>query len=174
MTFNSFSLVDLLSFLTDCEDRLWKILSLLSQMHVIFLASTELIVKLKVMKRISLFLAICLVSLSSFAQSADKGLIKGQILNATNNEAFSMVNVAVFSLPDSVLVTGSASNDAGYFELKNIEYGTYLLKISFVGYDTREINCELSSLNSEFDAGIITLRESAQKIGDVEIVTAKP
>ena len=126
------------------------------------------------MKRISLFLAICLVSLSSFAQSADKGLIKGQILNATNNEAFSMVNVAVFSLPDSVLVTGSASNDAGYFELKNIEYGTYLLKISFVGYDTREINCELSSLNSEFDAGIITLRESAQKIGDVEIVTAKP
>lgn len=132
------------------------------------------------MKRLSLllmilFLMIFSICLSGFAQSnSDKGSVKGKIINSSNNEAFAMVNVAVLNSPDSTLVTGSASDDNGVFEISGLEFATYIVKISFVGFDSQYFSVTPSLENPSSDLGMVTLKESTQVIGGVEIVTAKP
>lgn len=127
------------------------------------------------MKRFSLFLISLTICLGGFAQNtSSKGSIKGKIMNASNNEVFAMVNVAVLSLPDSTLISGSASDENGEFDISKLNLNTYLVKISFVGFDSHITSCELTTNQPDIDLGTITLRESAQVIGGVEVVTAKP
>ena len=127
------------------------------------------------MKRFNFLLILMTLGLFSFTmQSIGQGTVKGKIINATNQEAFVMVNVAVLSLPDSALVSGTASNEDGLFELKDLENGQYLLKISFVGFNTRMSPFEISDSRKLADTGNVVMTEAAQSIGGVEIVTAKP
>ncbi len=125
------------------------------------------------MKRLTSLLFFCCLSLLSFAQ-VNTGTISGKIMNATNNEAFPMVNVAIVSLPDSALIAGEATNDTGEFAIQKLDFGDYLVHISFVGFETQVLRCTLSASAPDSNQGTITLNEAAKEIGGVEIVTAKP
>lgn len=126
------------------------------------------------MKRISLIVLIAFLSFALYAQTAPKGRIIGKVMNTSTNEAFEMANIAVVSLPDSALVTGAASSGEGIFEINNLDFGSYMVAVSFVGFDTQSFSIELTASQSSKDMGTISLIESAQEIGGVEIVTAKP
>lgn len=76
----------------------------------------------------------------SFAQ--DTGLIVGKILDKDlDNMPLAFANV---SLKDASL---SATSDlSGTFLLENLKDGKYILVCSFPGYETKEIEVEVSSL----------------------------
>ncbi len=127
------------------------------------------------MKTKNYLLSLISIALLSFTiQGYGQGVIKGKVINSTNQETFAMVNVAVMNLPDSSLVTGSATDENGVFEIKGLKTGQYLLKVSFVGFNTKMAPFEITDEKSEVDAGEIVLTEASQTIGSVEVVTAKP
>lgn len=111
--------------------------------------------------------------LSSYAQN-NEGLVKGKIVNATDNSAFSNVNVALYSLPDTALVTGTASQADGTFKIEKVAWGDYIMVIKFIGFKPVVKKFSLSASSPEYDTGDIVLAESAQELDGVEIVTAKP
>lgn len=102
------------------------------------------------------------------------GAVRGKIIHKATAEAIPTVNVAVYSLPDTVLITGAATDENGVFLLEGIAEGTYLMRVSYIGFMPQEIPFEISSAQPDFDAGTIELSEAARLIGDVEVVTAKP
>ncbi len=78
--------------------------------------------------------------------------------------------------PDSSMVTGVTTNEAGRFLLENVKGGNYLLQISFIGYQK-----EYRTLNvpGQSDLGEIALSENVNKLKEVvvegrrELVEAK-
>ena len=116
------------------------------------------------MQRITLILLISLMcfSLKSFAQT-NEGLVKGKIINATNNEAFANVNVALYSMPDTILVTGTASKVDGSFTIEKVSWGDYLMVIKYIGFAPQLRTFSLSSSSSVYDTGDLILAEVAQE-----------
>ena len=127
------------------------------------------------MKKVIINLAILLsgFGICSFGQSGS-GTVNGKIINASNNEVFSNVNVALYSMPDTILVTGTASQPDGTFKIEKVGWGDYMMVSKFVGFTPDIELFSLSNSNPVFNAGDITLHESAQELEGVEIVTAKP
>lgn len=72
--------------------------------------------------------------LHSFALSAQ---ISGKVTNP-KAEAVPFANVVLLSATDSTIITGASTNESGAFQLNPASEGTYLLRISSIGYRTYE------------------------------------
>lgn len=105
---------------------------------------------------------------------AQTGTIKGTLIHASDDSAFEQVNVALYSLPDSSLITGTATGPDGSFTIGPVATGTYYLIARFVGFTPYNRNITLTADQPSFDAGTIRLVESTQELEGVEVVTAKP
>jgi len=101
------------------------------------------------MKRIVLLSLVMLFFYSYlFSQFQLSGIVKNQA-----NEFLTGANVFIEGS-----LNGTSTNTKGEFILKNLQKGTYNLKISFIGYETQNINVEISQTqtidivleNSEF------------------------
>jgi len=64
--------------------------------------------------------------------------IQGRVAD-TNNQPIEFANVALYALPDSVLVTGTITDKNGEFSLTANDIGNAFLKISFIGYETQVV-----------------------------------
>lgn len=88
------------------------------------------------MKKI-LFLGLLFCSVGLFSQN--QGSIKGTVMDkAMNNEPLLMANIQIKG-QDAVI----QSNFHGNFEISDISAGTHTLVISYLGYETEEMNIEI-------------------------------
>lgn len=62
--------------------------------------------------------------------------IKGTVTDADNNP-IEFANVAIYSLPDSALLSGTMTDELGVFSLSMDNSANKLLRISFIGYETQ-------------------------------------
>lgn len=84
--------------------------------------------------------------------------LSGKIIESASESPLEYANIVVFSLPDSVFVTGTTSNEEGIFQLNNMNRGRYLLKISYIGFEEQLTQVDVSS--NPIDLGEIRLDES--------------
>jgi hypothetical protein len=88
-------------------------------------------------------------------------------LHDRNRAPIPFANVALYSVADSLLVTGAASNETGQFTL-NAEPGSYFIKITFLSYKEKVIqNIHLN--NEPVSLGTITLEENAELLNEVVV-----
>ncbi|MFY9172628.1 outer membrane beta-barrel protein [Petrimonas mucosa] len=65
------------------------------------------------------------------------GQIKGTVIDTESNP-IPFANVAIYTLPDTTLITGTTTNEQGSFMLNTDNISSdALLRISFIGYETR-------------------------------------
>ena len=64
--------------------------------------------------------------------------IKGVVSDLDNNP-IEFANVAVYSLPDSTLITGTTTDKSGAFLLDEDNSADKLLRVSFIGYETQTL-----------------------------------
>ena len=85
------------------------------------------------MKKI--YLIVLAIATLSFHSSAQKisGSVKGILQDSASASTLSDATVSVMSLPDSSLVSFTLTSNAGFFEIKNLAAGDYVLVSSFVG-----------------------------------------
>ena len=101
----------------------------------------------------------------SQAQTAKlTGIISDQISGIPIQYA----NVALCLEQDSLFIHGCISDERGRFELTNIAYGTYSLKVSFIGYDSYEMNNLLID-KKQLDIGQISMGISQQNLEEIEV-----
>lgn len=79
----------------------------------------------------------------------------------TQNQLIEFANVALYSLPDSTLVTGTVTNQAGEFSLSPNGVKEAFLKISFIGYET-----QIVPATSEQN---IVLKDDSKVLGEVVV-----
>ena len=93
--------------------------------------------------RISFLLIICLfTTLQLLAQTAS---LSGRVTDADTNEALARATVQLYRIgKDTTFVGGSYSNAQGQFTL-NGAAGSYMLRISFLGYKPVEQHIRLTA-----------------------------
>jgi outer membrane receptor protein involved in Fe transport len=115
---------------------------------------------------VSLFF--CLFPALAFAQ----GKVNGKLTDNKKNK----LGYATVTLlrPDSTVVNGSLSDDNGNFELENIPYGNYILRINALGVSTMFIgDVNLSEGKPVKNLGTVTLALSSKALDEVEITGEK-
>ena len=127
------------------------------------------------MKKIILLGIMALSILSVFSQS--KGIkVTGCVIEKESKEPVFQANVQMLNLPDSVYVTGAASDEKGMFTLPlpDVTSGKYLLKISYVGYKNKFIPIQLSSSTPKKDMGKVELETDAILMKETVITAQVP
>lgn len=84
------------------------------------------------MQKILFSLILCGLILPLSAQ------IKGTVSDINSNP-IEFANVAIYSLPDSTLITGTTTNEFGAFEISTDNSDDKLLRVSFIGYETQTL-----------------------------------
>ncbi len=110
------------------------------------------------------------------AQSSDdKGRIIGEVIAAENEDPLSGATVALRNPADSSLVTGTTTDSTGAFALGNIPYGTYTLRISFIGFaTTRLTDIRITRTQPTRDLETITLSARTAQMDEVTVSAERP
>jgi len=96
-----------------------------------------------------------------------KYAIKGIIIDQASKNGLEYATVKLLNLPDSTLVTGTISNESGFFELNPENNGNYLIEIYFIGYDKHIQELSVTNENSKIDLGEIKIHPSSSEIEEV-------
>ncbi|HZH65657.1 MAG TPA: outer membrane beta-barrel protein [Flavisolibacter sp.] len=126
------------------------------------------------MKRIYFALvALIALSLTSSAQKVS-GTVKGTLQDSTSASLLGDATVSVMSLPDSSLISFTLTRSNGYFEIKNLASGNYLLVASFSGLQTHRKAFSLSAEKATEDFGTIKMDRAYKSLQEVVITDESP
>lgn len=109
----------------------------------------------------------CIFSVLAIAQDA---VVSGQVLDQ-NNLPLPFVNVLLTDANDVTSVKGASTDEAGKFTITGLYFKAYILKASFLGYEsfTNTITINSSGLDQ-----IIVLKPSAENLDEVVLSAKKP
>ena len=116
------------------------------------------------------FTLIILLGITVSATLGQKFSIKGQVTD-TLSSALPSSTVMLLNLKDSSLVNFGVSDSKGYFEIKNVNKGEYLLKITFVGYAnyTKRITTPTDAAVPVIEVGRIKMAPQARQLDEVVV-----
>ena len=116
--------------------------------------------------RLGFFNLLCLISLISYAQNLS---ITGKVVGSEQNP-ISFANVVLYNMDDT-FVKGTSTNDDGTFKLDQISEGSYLIKISFIGFNPFS---KTITLEKDLQIETIILSEDSEALEEVTITAKKP
>ena len=112
------------------------------------------------------FVLLVMCSVSALAQ---KSTVTGTIMDGGLNEPLPGAAVVLLNPKDSTQVTGVVSDVNGKVNMPVSKYGTYIMRISYMGYVTQYRNITLSKNNKTHDLGTITLAEDAKVMKEAQV-----
>ncbi|NNC50675.1 MAG: TonB-dependent receptor [Flaviramulus sp.] len=115
-------------------------------------------------------LCVYLFFLFSFIGFTQEYKITGKLIDV-ENKPIAYANVVLLEHDTSSLIEGTTTNDFGEFEINNIKVGSYILKISFLGYV--EFTNQLD-ISNDINLNHIILKDDLQELEGVTIFAKKP
>ncbi|HLP03802.1 MAG TPA: outer membrane beta-barrel family protein [Paludibacter sp.] len=115
------------------------------------------------MKKIASILLLYLLASPLFASE-----IKGKIVDAATNQPLDFATVAIFKQNDEAPLAGVSTDRNGNFSIPPVSDGKYVLRVSFVGYNT--LNLPVLVAGKELNAGTLKLTESTKHLSEVQIL----
>ena len=115
------------------------------------------------------FLLLLVGVLAPLCAAMAQGSVRGKVVDKATGEAVEFVNV-VASLKGSDNITGGVITDAdGAFRIEGLGYGSYVLTVSYIGYQstTREFTLSAQAKSAHFKQ--IAIEEDNQMLGEVEV-----
>ncbi len=105
---------------------------------------------------------------------AQQGGVRGKVVDARSGENIEYANVALLRASDSSLVNGSVSESNGSFSL-TAPYGRYVLRVTFMGYDTyyRSEALVLNDKHRDVNVGKVLLKMSGTMMEAVEVTAER-
>ncbi|ALL05003.1 TonB-dependent receptor [Pedobacter sp. PACM 27299] len=95
--------------------------------------------------------------------------LSGRIKDSHTKLPLSFVNVGLKSVKDSSFITGTVTDDQGFFKLEEMKSGSYLLIISFMGHQTKRQTVSIGQLTPFLDLGWIELQSEVKTLTEVVI-----
>ncbi len=116
-------------------------------------------------------LVLIVVLCPTLARSQQGYSISGEIICTESGEAIAFANVALTDTAQIGILGGAASNEAGIFNIVNVEPGTYHLQISALGFESHKKKVELGAGN--IFLGSIGISGKNLELKDVEVVAER-
>ena len=98
-----------------------------------------------------------------------QGSVRGKIVDETTGEPVEFVNIVVTPKGSTHLAGGTITDEHGAFHIEDIEYGSYVLTVSYIGYQntTREFTLSAAAKHAHFKQ--IAISEDSQMLKEVEV-----
>jgi hypothetical protein len=110
---------------------------------------------------------------ASYVTAQNPVAVSGKIIE-TAGENISGATVALLVALDSSLAKVGVSDENGIFELQNVKAGTYLLRVTMVGYENYKSNEILVEGAQNVKLPDITLLRNSTMLNDVTVTAQKP
>lgn len=94
--------------------------------------------------------------------------VSGNIYNPQDQQPLPGATTVVLSASDSSMVSGSTTDTEGYFTVKDLDSGDYILKVSYVGHNSMHKNFSVNGRS--LGLGMMLLKESSTQLQAVEVV----
>jgi len=96
--------------------------------------------------------------------------IKGRIIDQKTSQPLEYATVSLMSLPDSVNVDNTVTENNGSFRFKNMVYGSYYLVIQYMGYEKKQVDgIVVSDDLRQIDLGRIELQMALHDLEEFEV-----
>lgn len=130
------------------------------------------------MGRLFYLVVFCLListATTSLAQM-DPGQVRGVLREQGSGQPVGFANVVLFFQQDTSQIAGGAMTaENGTFLIENLPLGTYLVRVSLVGFATRRLPpLTLTAANPEVHLGNISLAISASRLKEVQVQGERP
>jgi iron complex outermembrane receptor protein len=112
-------------------------------------------------------LSVFIFLFSAFCVLGQEVKIKGKVSDGKENTPLEFANIALMTIGDSALVTGTMSDSEGNFEF-NTKPGEYILRVGFIGYLEFFEKLAFGEKNS-INLGTIILEQDAQNLDEVVV-----
>ena len=119
------------------------------------------------MKSLFIFIVLILCSLVNYGQSSS---VSGTVIDVENNP-IEFANVIILNADESEVLKGTSTDDDGFFSIINLEDATYILKISYIGF--QDFNQKII-LSGNLNLQTIQLSEASERLDEVSIIAKKP
>lgn len=101
-------------------------------------------------------------------------VVSGKVIEKETKEPIEAATIQLLALRDSSQVAGNITQEKGYFTLPPVKAGTYLLKVSFVGYNTHFQSVALSAKVPSKNIGVIALASDGVLLDEALITAEAP
>lgn len=118
------------------------------------------------MNRFQTLLILCLCSLVATAQ---KVIVSGVVMDGSLNEPMTGASVVLLQPKDSAQSAGISTDLEGRFKLPAVKAGNYIMRISYMGFQTYYRNIVLPKNNKSINLGTITLQENSKIMKEAEV-----
>src|SRR5690606_16875807 len=109
--------------------------------------------------------------LSQYFAHAQSGEIKGKILEQESK--LPVVYATVSLSKDGTIVTGELSAEDGSFIIQDIPYGTYDVKIEYIGFKDLDLKATVEANQKKVDLGTVYLEINSEELQSIEIVAER-
>lgn len=118
-----------------------------------------------------LFLTIGIIT--TFAQNKII-TVSGKIIDSSDKSPVVQAGVQLLHLPDSTYIAGSVTKSDGSFTLPKVKEGSYVLKLTYVGYKTKKMALKLSDSRPNYNVGSVSLAPDAVLLKEAVVVGQAP
>ena len=98
-----------------------------------------------------------------------QGSVRGKVVDEATGEPIEFVNVVVNTKAGNTMAGGTITDEDGGFRIDGLDYGSYVLTVSYIGYRnaTREFTLTAAAKNAHYRQ--IALEEDNNVLGEVEV-----
>lgn len=120
-----------------------------------------------------LMLLMILFSPMAFAQQSGVN-VTGSVVEQGSDTPIEQATVRLLNVKDSAMVRGVVSARNGSFTLKNVKKGSYLLHITFIGYDPLYQPLQITGKKNPVNIGKLELSDGAIELGEAVVIGKAP
>lgn len=120
-----------------------------------------------------LMLLMILFSPMAFAQQSGVN-VTGSVVEQGSDTPIEQATVRLLNVKDSAMVRGVVSARNGSFTLKNVKKGSYLLHITFIGYDPLYQPLQITGKKNPVNVGKLELSDGAIELGEAVVIGKVP
>lgn len=118
------------------------------------------------MARIIAF-SIILLFIHGVAAAQGKVIVSGKVASA-DNEPLPFANVFVLGA-DSSFVSGTITDEQGFFSISKLSTGKYILSINYIGYEDKKTEFIVGTLSNYLDLGQVALTPDRNSLEEVVV-----
>ena len=100
--------------------------------------------------------------------------VNAHIIDGSTTENMPQVTVQLFELPDTTFIYGTVTDNEGWFNIKKVPVGEFLLRYSFMGYSTQEFTFKTVKEDRERALGVFRMYEKSIMLTEAVIEDALP
>ncbi len=119
------------------------------------------------MRRVSYLLLLFLGYIGAIIGQSTKVTLSGGLRDNATKEGIAYANVVLLNAVDSSFVTGSITDDVGYFVLSDLRPGEYRLSATYIGYGTLNKAVFIGSMNNFLDLGYLDMEQGAALLDEI-------